>query len=81
MQGIGTANSLYRLGHRTLDLPVPYNKKITILADGVKDGKKYIKSLKIDGRPVLKPFISHNDLVTCDELVFEMSDSPTEWGK
>ena len=65
----------------TLDLPVPYNKKITILADGVKDGKKYIKSLKIDGRPVLKPFISHNDLVTCDELVFEMSDSPTEWGK
>lgn len=65
----------------TLNLPAPYNKKVTILANGVKDGKKYIKSLKIDGRPVLKPFISHNDLTTCDELVFEMSDSPTEWGK
>ena len=64
-----------------LDLPAPYNKKITILADGAEDGKKYIKSLTMDGKPITKPFIKHADLVSCNELVFEMSATPTEWGK
>jgi predicted alpha-1,2-mannosidase len=65
----------------TLNLPEPYNKKVTIRADGVQDGKKYIRSLSMDGKPVLRPFISHNDLVKCNELVFEMSSTPTDWGK
>lgn len=65
----------------TLSLPAPYNKKITILAPGVEKGAKYIKSLKMDGKPITKPFIRHSDLVTCDELVFEMSFVPTDWGK
>lgn len=65
----------------TLNLPSPYNKKITISASGVKEGKKYIKSLKLDGKPITKPFISHADLVSCNELVFEMSFTPTDWGK
>ncbi len=64
-----------------LNLPAPYNKKIVIMAEGVDEGKKYIKSLKIDGRPILKPFIKHEDLVKCDEIVFEMAAIPTEWGK
>ncbi len=65
----------------TLDLPAPYNKKITITADGVAEGKKYIKSLTMNGKPISKPFINHADLVACDNLVFEMSDTPTDWGK
>lgn len=64
-----------------LDLPSPYNKKITIKAPGVEDGKRYIKSLKIDGQLITKPFIKHVDLVSCNELVFEMSATPTDWGK
>ncbi len=65
----------------TLKLPTPYNKNITILADGVAEGKKYIKSLTMDGNSVTTPFIKHDDLVSCDKLVFEMSASPTNWGK
>jgi putative alpha-1,2-mannosidase len=65
----------------TLNLPAPYSKKITISAPGVEKGEKYIKSLKMDGRPITKPFIAHSDLVTCNELVFEMSATPSEWGK
>mgnify|MGYP003967589175 CR=1 FL=1 len=65
----------------TLKLPAPYNKNITILADGVAEGKKYIKSLTLDGNPITTPFIKHDDLVSCDKLVFEMSASPTNWGK
>ena len=65
----------------TLKLPTPYNKTITILANGVAEGKKYIKSLTMDGNPITTPFIKHDDLVNCDKLVFEMSASPTNWGK
>ena len=64
-----------------LNLPAPYNKKVTISAEGVDEGKKYIKSLTIDGKSILKPFIKHEDLVTCNEIVFEMSATPTDWGK
>lgn len=64
----------------TLNLPAPYNKQVTIIADGVSEGKKYIKSVKIDGRPINKPFITHEELVNCDNLIFEMSETPTNWG-
>ncbi len=65
----------------TLNLPAPYNNKVTITANGVEDGKKYIKSLTIDGKSINKPFITHNQLVNCKNLVYEMSDVPTDWGK
>ncbi len=65
----------------TLNLPAPYNKKVTISAPGVAKGMKYIKSLRMDGKPITKPFIRHDDLVKCDELVFEMSETPCDWGK
>jgi len=65
----------------TLNLPAPYNKIITIKAPGVDDGMKYIKSVTIDGKPITKPFLKHADLVSCNELVFEMSVTPTDWGE
>jgi len=27
------------------------------------------------------PFLKHADLVSCNELVFEMSATPTDWGE
>ncbi len=65
----------------TLQLPAPYNKNITIIAEGVTEGNKYIKSLTMDGNPIFTPFIKHDDLVSCSELIFEMSATPTDWGK
>ena len=65
----------------TLQLPAPYNNKITIIAEGVTEGYKYIESLTMDGNPITTPFIKHDDLVSCNELIFEMSDTPTDWGK
>lgn len=64
----------------TLKLPAPYNNTVTIIAEGVAEGNKYIKSLTMDGKPITKPFINHADLVVCDKLVFEMSAIPTNWG-
>ncbi len=64
-----------------LNLPEPYNQQVTIIAEGVAEGKKYIKSLKLDGKEITKPFIKHADLVNCSEIIFEMSETPTEWGR
>ncbi|NQU54293.1 MAG: glycoside hydrolase family 92 protein [Bacteroidetes bacterium] len=64
----------------TLRLPAPYNKTVTIIAEGVAKGNKYIKSLTMDGKSITKPFINHANLVACDKLVFEMSATPTNWG-
>lgn len=65
----------------TLNLTEQYNKTIIIRADGVSEGKKYIKSVTIDGKPLKKPFIDHEVLVSCDNIVFEMSATPTNWGR
>jgi putative alpha-1,2-mannosidase len=65
----------------TLHLPAPYNKTVTIIAEGVANGNKYIKSLAMDGKPISKPYINHSDFVSCDTLIFKMSPTPTDWGK
>lgn len=65
----------------TLHLPAPYNKSIKIIAKGLSERKKYIKSVSINNIPIKKPFISHAQLVKSDSLIFEMSDKPTSWGQ
>jgi predicted alpha-1,2-mannosidase len=64
-----------------LKLPEPYNKTVTIRANGVNEGKKYIRSVTIDGKPLNEPFIEHEVLVSSENIVFEMSETPTEWGQ
>ena len=65
----------------TLNLQEPFNRKVLIKAPGVNKGMEYIKSLMMDGKPIKKPFIKHTDLVSSSELVFGMSETPTNWGK
>ena len=35
----------------------------------------------IDGKPLNEPFIEHEVLVSSENIVFEMSETPTEWGQ
>ena len=52
-----------------------------IIADGASDGKKYIKSAKLNGIQYDKAFIKHCDIVSGGELVLELSDLPNRnWG-
>ncbi|MGN1408975.1 MAG: GH92 family glycosyl hydrolase [Eubacteriales bacterium] len=56
-------------------------KTFVIKADGAGDGKRYIKSAKLNGRDHNKPFLSHSDITSGGELILEMSDKPNrEWG-
>lgn len=53
----------------------------TIRAKGASEGKRYIKSAKLNGRDYNKAFLSHADLIAGGKLVLEMDDRPNPaWG-
>ena len=53
----------------------------TIRAEGAGDGRRYIRSAKLNGKPYSRAFIDHRDLISGGELVLEMDDKPNKnWG-
>jgi predicted alpha-1,2-mannosidase len=52
-------------------------KKLIIKADNLSDKNIYIKSVRLNGKPLNQPILKHNDLVN-GELVFEMTDRPNK---
>ena len=56
-------------------------KSFTIKAPGVSHKNIYIQSATLNGRPYLKSFISHKDLMAGGELIFAMGARPNRrWG-
>jgi predicted alpha-1,2-mannosidase len=51
-------------------------KTISIVALGLTDKTTYVKSIRWNGRVISGPFISHDELSSGGELVFEMSETP-----
>ena len=51
-------------------------RRLKIIANNLSVENKYVQSVKLDGRPLTKPFISHRQLVSSSELVFEMGALP-----
>jgi putative alpha-1,2-mannosidase len=63
-------------------IKLPNGKKLTIIANNVSDKNCYIQKLSLNGKEILKPFITHEQLLEGGELVFEMSNVPNkDWGK
>ena len=55
---------------------LPGGHSVEILAKGVDDTRRYVKSLRIDGRPYDKLYITHAQLCNAKTIEFEMSDKP-----
>jgi len=53
---------------------------ITVKARGAPE-KIYIKSVKLNGKPIDRVWIRHDEIKDGAELVFELSAAPTAWGK
>jgi len=49
---------------------------IEIKAPGVSDRNRYVRSVKLNGKPYTKLYITHADLAAGCTLEFEMSDRP-----
>ncbi|KAL4893602.1 glycosyl hydrolase family 92-domain-containing protein [Aspergillus ambiguus] len=59
--------------------PTGEEKRLVIAAPGAPT-KPYIKSLVVDGKEILKPVLTHAQIIQAQRIEFEMSEVPTSWG-
>ena len=59
----------------TLDLNFPKKNTITIIADNFSPENIYVKSIKLDGKILNKPFIKYSDLFNHKVIEFDMSNT------
>ncbi len=66
----------------TIDLGPYYDhKQFVIKAPNVSGDNKFIQAAKINGKPLLRPWLKHEEIVNGGVLEFEMDDYPNyEWG-
>ena len=57
---------------------LPGGKTLEVKAPGVSDDKRYIKAVKLNGKPYDKAYITHSDLLAGGTLDFEMSSKPNK---
>lgn len=55
-------------------------KQFTVVAHAISEANKYIESATLNGKPLNRTFIKHDEIVNGGLLEFKMSSSPTEWG-
>lgn len=69
----------YEIGSPLFDrvvIPVAEGKVFTLLAPGASDGNIYVKSVKVDGTPWHKSYITHNQIISGATVELEMSSAP-----
>ena len=59
-------------------LSLPGGKTLHIKATGVSDKKRYVKAVRLNGKPYDKLYITHADIMAGGTLEFEMSSSPNK---
>ncbi|GAA4330279.1 GH92 family glycosyl hydrolase [Mucilaginibacter gynuensis] len=81
---VNPANGNYVFGSPLFDeatISLAGNKKFTLIARNNSEQNKYIQSVKYNGKPYTKSYISHADLIKGGTLVFEMGPKPSlTWG-
>lgn len=50
--------------------------KLEIIANNLSDVNKYVQKVTLDGKPIETPFISHQEIVNGNKLIFEMGMKP-----
>jgi predicted alpha-1,2-mannosidase len=61
-----------------VSLALPGNKSFLIEARGLSVTNKYVQSISLNGRPYLKNYISHKDILKGGKLLFVMGDKGNE---
>jgi len=50
------------------------------MVSNASDENKYIKSITLNGKPLERSFLYHDEIVAGGSLIFEMTHAPTSWG-
>ncbi len=74
----------YSIGSPTFEratIHLPNGKTFEVIANNASETNKYIQSAKLNGQPLLTPWISHEAVSQGGTLEFEMGDKAnTSWG-
>jgi predicted alpha-1,2-mannosidase len=75
------ASNEYAIGRPFVDkaaLNLPNGKRFTVRAEGMADSKPYVGKLTLNGKPLTRAFLKHEEIVAGGELVFTMSATPNK---
>ncbi|MBN2134298.1 MAG: GH92 family glycosyl hydrolase [Acidobacteria bacterium] len=53
-------------------------KTFEIVADGISESNKYIKSVSLNGKPLDRSYITHSEIMNGGKLTFILSDEPNK---
>ena len=70
----------YEIGSPLFDrvvIPLADGKVFTLLAPGASSGKKYVKSVKVNGIEWRRSYITHSQITDGSTIEFEMTDTPS----
>jgi predicted alpha-1,2-mannosidase len=84
MYPVAAGLPVYELGTPVFEaatIHVDGGKQFTIRAAGASAGKFYVQSVSLNGKPLTRPWIEHQEILNGGELVFVMGDMPNKtWG-
>ena len=78
---VNPAQGTYILGaplFKKATLNLPGNKKFIVTAENLNSQNIYVKGIKLNGKKLKRCYIKHKEIVTGGELIFEMTDVPTD---
>lgn len=59
---------------------LPNNNHFTIVANGVSESHKYIASATLNGEPLDRSYLYHDEIMAGGTLIFEMTNERSKWG-
>ncbi|UIJ44244.1 GH92 family glycosyl hydrolase [Sphingomonas cannabina] len=71
----------YVIGRPFVDratLNLPNGKRFTVVADGLSDANRYVGEVLLDGKPLARGYIRHQEIMAGGELRFRMNETPNK---
>ena len=65
-----------------ITLQLANGKRFRVVANDLSDKNRFINSVTLNGKPLERSFITHNEIISGGELIFELSDKPNKnWAR
>lgn len=82
---VAPGSNEYVIGRPFLEraqLNLPNGKRFTVRAEGLSEANRYVGRVTLNGKPLARSYLKHEDTRAGGELVFTMQARPNkEWGK
>ncbi len=78
---VNPADGIYVIGtphHESVSIELPGGRRFTLEAPGASSANKYIQSARLNGEPLERCYITHEEIVAGGTLAFEMGETPNK---